>query len=495
MLEEEKTTYHSLFKSNLVLGGAQLIQMLITILRSKFIAVFFGSTGMGINAILQSTITTISNLSSFGIFQSAVRDISKAHESSDWEELSRKKKVFEKLVILIGAVGSSICLFFAPFFSKFIFGDNQQTWLFIILSPSIFFMALANGKAVVFQGTRNLNHLVKASLSGAFFSLIICIPLYYFYGKNGIALSIVFGYFLLYLARLYYSRKIRFVEIKSIVFKDFIEQSKPIIKLGTLLMLSSTLVTFFSYLTIILIGKIGTIEDVGFFQGASSLSTQSIIIVISILASDFFPRLSAISHNNEKSNQIVNQQIELVTLVIGPIMMLIIGYTPLIVSLILSDDFLPIVPMLRFMAASLLFKGVWLTMSYVILANGDRKGYFIFDVLVANGFSFLLNVLFYIFWGLNGLGISFFIGSLLVSFALYLKVRFSYRIKLTRAYFNLLLTFKIICLITFVFVLFMNTRWFNFFMPVILFITFAYSYIALNKKIGLTSKIRSIIFK
>ena len=59
-------------KSNMILGGAQIVQMLVTILRAKIIAIVLGSVGMGINAILQSMLLTINNI--FCILTKSVDD-------------------------------------------------------------------------------------------------------------------------------------------------------------------------------------------------------------------------------------------------------------------------------------------------------------------------------------------------------------------------------------------------------------------------------------
>lgn len=438
-MSKSKSNYQSLVKSTAVFGGAQLIQMLVTILRAKCIALFFGSAGMGINAMLQSSITSISNFSSFGIFQSAVRDISKAYENGDEKKLSRVKTIFERLVWFTGILGTLICIASAPFLSKFAFGSTEYTGSFILLSLSILLMALANGKTVILQATRNLSYLAKSSVFGAFFSLALGIPLYYYLKINGIALALVIGYLISYLVRVYYTRKITFCQIDKIELKEVRIEGSQMIKLGSVLMFGTFLITLFTYLTNIFIGRWGSIEHVGLFQGASSLTTQSIFVVISVLASDFFPRLSAVCTDAKKANEIINQQLELVILIIGPIVIFIISFTPAIVSLLLSKEFLIIVPLLRWMALSLLFRGIWFVMSYVILAQGDLKSYLTYDALIGNGLNFVLNIVAYAFWGLNGLGVSFLLGSIVVSTMLCLIVFKKYTFKLSYSFYRLFL--------------------------------------------------------
>jgi O-antigen/teichoic acid export membrane protein len=130
----------------------------------------------------------------------------------------------------------------------------------------------------------------------------------------------------------------------------------------------------------------------------------------------------------------VNLQLEIITLVIAPIVVLLMLLTPLIVRLLLSSEFVLIVPMVQWMSFSLLFRGIWQTMSYIILAKGDKTAYFIYDALVGNGLNFGLNLLAYTFGGLTGLSISFVAGSVLVSIILFTVIRKRYQLKITTGY-------------------------------------------------------------
>ena len=293
-------------KSTAVFGGAQVVQMLIVILRAKFIAVFLGSEGMGINAIFQSTIAVIASFSCFGIFQSAVRDISQAHEKGDVTQLSFISAIFSKLVWTAGVIGLFICVLGAYWLSELSFNNEDFTLYFVLLSVSLLFTALSNGKMVLLQGPRNLNYLAKASIIGAVVSLAVGIPMFYFLGTLGIVLSIISSSLALYLSQLYYSRKINLVKIDNLKLSQIIEHGSPIVKLGIVLMISTVMITLFTYFTNIYISRFGKIEDVGLFQGVSSITNQSIAIVIAVLASDFFPRLSAIYQDRIKVKTMVN---------------------------------------------------------------------------------------------------------------------------------------------------------------------------------------------
>ena len=95
--------------------------------------------------------------------------------------------------------------------------------------------------------------------------------------------------------------------------------------------------------------------------------------------------------------------------------MLLIVFAPWIIRLLLSEEFLSIHRLVQLIAYSFVFRVMWLTLSYIALAKGDKKVYLVYDALIGNGGYMLLNIAFYYFWGLQGLGISCVIGTIAVS--------------------------------------------------------------------------------
>lgn len=487
----ESSSYKSIVKSTAVFGGSQVVQMLITILRSKLIAVFLGSHGMGINAIFQSTIAVISSFSSLGIFQSAVRDISQAHQSGDNRKLSKIIVVFKRVVWFTACLGMCVCLFGSFWLSKIAFESDAYTIHFALLSLALVFTALSNGEVAFLQGTRNLTYLAKASMFGAAISLLAVIPLYYFLGAKGIVFAIIAGSLSLFLTQYYFTRKIKLEKTGNLSIAQTITEGKPMVKLGSVLMFSTVMMTMFTYLTNIYIGRYGQVQDVGLFQGVSSITLQSIAVVIAVLASDFFPRLAAVHEDHDKVKLMVNQQSELISLIIAPIMVMLIVFAPVIIAILLSAEFSIVTPMLRWMSLSLLVRGIWLTMSYIILAKGDTRAYFVYDALIGNGLLFIFNILAYTFWGLQGIGISFFVGSVMVALVLYLVVRVKYRFSFNQEFAK---TFGILTAVVFssFIVIILFNGWLQYLLSASLMIlTFTYSYQTLNRRIGIMQIIKA----
>lgn len=88
-MTEEQASYRQIIKATSLFGGVQAVQIIIQVIRPKFIAVLLGTSGIGIIGLLTSTIGLISSMTNFGLGISAVKTIAAAYETKDENVLLR----------------------------------------------------------------------------------------------------------------------------------------------------------------------------------------------------------------------------------------------------------------------------------------------------------------------------------------------------------------------------------------------------------------------
>lgn len=407
--------YRKIAKNTVILGSAQIVQMLVTLVRAKVIAVLLGPFGAGVNSLILSALSVMQQVSSAGIYQSGVREMSViAGTVAPEQGLAKFRKLFLRLSFLCGMAGVVVMALLSPLFSYLLFDNYQYTIWLAIVSFALFFMALQNGYGVMMQATCNLGLLARATIVGAIGGLLAAIGLFYFWGLYGIVPAIVAGYVAFALAYRHFEHKIVFPKVETYAKEEFFNQSKPILKLGIVLMLSAIAGTLFAFALNLVINRLGSTEEVGLYQSAASIVTQGMSITNVVLASDFFSRLSAVHTDTFRMQNLIRQQVDILLYTIAPISVLLIVFAPFIVWLLLSPQFILVTGLLQIMSMALVFKVMWITMSYIILAKGDKKSYFLFDALLGNGINFLLSVAGFYFFGLDGLAWSYLAGSLLM---------------------------------------------------------------------------------
>lgn len=360
---------------------------------------------MGIIALLNSTLGVLSSISGLGIETSAVKNISENYKNEDLKTVSKTIQTVKKIVFFTGILGMVLTFVFSKALSIITFGNPDQTFSFAILSVTVLFKLLSSGQLAVLQGLRSFRFLAKANLYGNLFGLLFSIPLYYFLKIDAILPTIIITSFSSLIFSFYYSNKIK-IEKEKIPNSALLLEGKLIVKLGFMLTISSVLTLLSTYLVQIYVGKTGGFEQVGFYNAGFTLLNSYVGIIFTVMSTDYFPKLSAINSDNEKIRESVEQQAYVSVLIIMPIIVLFLAFSPLIVKIIYTSKFYEIIPMVSIGIIGMLFRAVSWSMGFILIAKGDSKMF----VKTAIGFNVLflmLNILGYYFYSLEGLGISF----------------------------------------------------------------------------------------
>lgn len=149
MANSEDNSYNSIAKANTLFGGVQIYQILIQILKSKFVALFIGTTGVGIMGLLTTATLLIKNITSMGLSTSAVRDVSEANGAGDDNRVALVVTVLRRLVVYTGLLGTIAVIVLSPVLSFTSFGNYDYTIPFILLSVTLLFDQLSAGRLVI----------------------------------------------------------------------------------------------------------------------------------------------------------------------------------------------------------------------------------------------------------------------------------------------------------------------------------------------------------
>jgi O-antigen/teichoic acid export membrane protein len=430
-MDKEKSSYRQIVKATSIFGGVQVFQILMTIIRSKFIAILLGPAGMGIANLLTSTTSLVSGLTNFGIGTSAVRDVAAANANGNKIKVSIVITVLKRLVWITGILGALVTLVFAPWLSRVTFGNSDFSPAFIWISITLLFNQLSSGQLVVLQGMQQLRLLAKSSVIGSFLGLLINIPLYFIYGIKGIVPAIITTSVLALLVSWYFSRKIVGEKIRVTPLRTLAE-GKNMLQMGFVIALNGAVLLGVSYLVRIYISKTGGINDVGLYSAGFAIINSYVGMFFNAMATDFYPRLSAIADNNEECKRTINQQADIAILLIVPILMVFIVFIKWVIVILYSNKFLLIEDMLLWAVLGVLFKAASWPVGFIFVPKGDSR-IFIMNELFANSYMLLFNILGYRNFGLEGLGISFFIGYVFyfIQVAIITKIRYKFNFDLS----------------------------------------------------------------
>lgn len=415
-------------KATSLFGGVQVFNILIGIIRVKFVAVLLGASGVGIIGLLNSPLQLISSVTGLGISFSAVRDVSEASGSNDQSRIARTIISLRRWSLFTGLLGVMVTVGFAPMLSQWSFGSKDYTWAFVWLSITLLLQAISKGQSALLQGTRRLKNMAKAGVIGSGLGLVTSIPLYYLFRIKGIVPALILTAISSLLLSWYFSRKV-VVEKVALTTRETFISGINMARLGVSMTVAGFIASLSAYILNAFISSRGGVEQVGFYNAGWGVVGQYTAIIFAAMATDYFPRLSAVQNSNDEIKKLVNQQVDSALLIVSPLLILLIVMMPIVVRILYTPAFLPVVMFTTLTVLGIPFKTVSWAMGYVYLAKGDGKLFLIMEV-ISGVIILTLNLALYFLYGLNGLGVSFILTYFLGVLFSYHVLKYKYEFKL-----------------------------------------------------------------
>ncbi len=402
-----KSSYRSILGATSLFGGVQVFKILIKIVQSKFVAVLLGTSGIGIVGLYSSGLGLVQGLTEMGVTRSAVKNVAAqlSKDGSVNDGVVQQVITVRWLVWATGGLGMVVVLLAAPWLSKWSFGDESYTWAFQILSVTLLINQVSAGQKVIFQGMRKLGFLAQASIYGSLLALLITVPLYYLYGKDGIVPVILLTASIQLLLSYYFSRKIQLPAIQF-DWTKLRGDTTNILSLGLAMMAGTTLLLINIYAIRVFVSRTGSISEVGLYTAGTAMISTYVEMIFSAMGTDYFPRLSRDFCNVSQRDELINQQAEIAFLLLGPILTAFILFSEPVITLLYSSRFLPIVGMICVAAVGVLFKAACWPVGFLPLAAGDSRT-FLWVQISANVLFLLMHLLGYYLYGLTGLGLGY----------------------------------------------------------------------------------------
>lgn len=401
--QSDRDRYRNSFAATILFSGVQIYQIIIRIIKSKFVALFIGPTGMGIQSLLHSTTDTISAATNFGLSTSSVKTIASANRDGNKEIIAKNVYALRRLIWMTGCLGLVICAAFSPIWSRTSFGDGSYVWSFIAVSAIILLDQLNKGELALLQGMQQKKQLARANIIGQTLNAILTIPLYYFFGIKAIVAALILGSLISFVISRTFSRKVEVTKVKM-TWKETFCFGREMIKLGFFLSLQYLMSTLSLWIVRNYVSLHGGVDEVGLYSAGTAIVTTYIGLVFAAIATDYFPRLAA-TKNNEEMNVAVSTQAELTIVMLTPLIVAFIVFCKPAIILLYSNKFLPVEYMMYWSIGAVLLKAMGWALSYTLLAKA-KPLYFFLNELFSIIWGLPIKLLCYKYWGLTGFGMA-----------------------------------------------------------------------------------------
>lgn len=444
--DNRESSYNHVLKYAGLFGGVQGLNILMGLVRNKFIAILLGPSGMGLASIFNTTVNFISQSTNLGISFSAVKHLSEIYDSGNEAMITHFIKLIRAWSIVTALLGMVVCICLGPLLSNVIFSWGDHTWHFILLAPAIALTALTGGETAILKATRQLRSLASVQVYNVFAALLVSVPLYYFFGQSGIVPVIVMMALVTMLFTIAFSYRRYPLQLCGSI--KILGRGTRMIKLGLAFVAAGILGSGVEMIVRSYLNYYGDLDIVGFYNAGYMLTVTYAGMVFSAMETDFFPRLAAVNTDTASSNLTINRQIEVSLLMVSPMLVALTVFLPILIPLLFSGKFLPIVSMAQITMFSMFFKAISLPISYLSLAKSDSLAYLLMEG-ISDVVMVAMIILGYRMWGLWGSGLGISVAYLIDMLVVYIFVHVRYGYRLSSTVFRYILLFFPIGLLTY----------------------------------------------
>lgn len=157
---KDQNSYGQIVKSSSIMGGAAGINMLLSMLRVKFAAIFIGAAGVGLLASFTALQNMIGILAGLGLQSSAVREIAGAYSRDDYEAVGRIILTLRRMCWLTGFMGMLSMMLLSSWLSQLVFSKQDYSLDIAVLGVAILLANISGGQKALIKTQTPFSALV-----------------------------------------------------------------------------------------------------------------------------------------------------------------------------------------------------------------------------------------------------------------------------------------------------------------------------------------------
>ena len=361
------TSHREVFRSSAIIGGSSAINVIVSIVKVKVLAVLLGPAGIGLMGLYLNIMGVAATLAGCGILSSGVGQV--ASSADDAQTLSSVRRALWRGNLVLGVSGMAALWLLREPVAQWVFGGSVHTAEVGWLGVGVLLTLIAGSQTALLQGLRRINDLARVSILSALVAAAAGILAVYFLGEDGVLWFVLTAPAVNFLVASYYAARLP----RPLTTSDhgaIRQQWTAMLKLGIPLM-SVGLVTLVTQLLVrsIVLRDLG-LEASGYFQAAWIISMTYVAFLLNAMVMDYYPRLTMAIGDRKDAGRMVNEQIEMALLLGGPVLIAMITLAPWVIELLYARSFGPAADLLRWQVLGDILKLASVPMVFIFLATG-----------------------------------------------------------------------------------------------------------------------------
>lgn len=375
----ESSSYRQILRSSSIIGGASVINILISLFRTKLAALLLGPAGVGLIGLFQNLISTASAVSALGFGTVGTRQIAEA-AGQEVEVAAARRALFWGTLIL-ATLGAGLFWLLRGSLAQYVLGDSGRAddvgWLALGVALTV----AAGSQSALLIGLRRIGDIARVSVSAALLSTFLGIGALWLWGAQGLLVFVLAAPFAAFVMSYLFVTRLPRVQTSRTPLPQLVGQWRALVRLGAAFMVAGVMVTVGQLAVRAMVQReLGT-EALGQFQAAWAISMTYIGFVLAAMGTDYYPRLTAAIHDHNAVNRMVNEQTEVALLLAGPVFLAMLALAPWVIELLYSNKFAEAAVVLRWQVLGDVLKLASWPMGFIILAAGDGRTFMVTESL------------------------------------------------------------------------------------------------------------------
>jgi len=399
-------SYRQILRSSFIIGGASVINIVLSLVRMKVAAVLLGPAGIGLIGLFTSLATTAAGVAGLGVGSVGTRQIAQATASGDSGGVSSARRALFWGTMVLAALGGATFWAMRSVLADRVLQDAAAASDIGCLAIAVALIVAAASQGALLNGMRRIGDLARVSIGSAALSTAIGSYALWIWGSAGIVAFVVAGPLASFVFGHWYVSRLPRPEGRP-AFRAMTREWGTMARLGFAFMVAGLASTVGQLVVRVLVQRELGVDAMGHFQAAWAISMTYIGFVLGAMGTDYYPRLVAVVGDAAAVNRLVNEQMEVALLLASPVLLAMLGLAPWVIQALYSSLFYDAVDILRWQVLGDVLKIASWPLGYILVASGAGKTFMAVEWLAMGAFVALTFALLPAV-GLLATGISFF---------------------------------------------------------------------------------------
>lgn len=375
-MNDQAASYRRILKSSSIIGGASVANILISLGRTKVLAVLLGPAGIGLVSLYRALLTTGTTMATFGLDIVGTRQIAEADAERNDRALAVARRAIFFSTVALACLGGLVMWIFRAFIARRVLGSVADAHVVGWLALGVALSVGAASMAALIQGMRHIGDIARVTIYGAIANTVFGILLVWRWGAPAIVFYVLVNPIANFLFGWWYVARLPKPSAHVIPLGEMTAQWKMLFVVG-LPFMGGALATALIQLWIrVDVARVLGAHALGQFQASWTITTQYITLVLGAMAADYYPRLTGVIKDSAAATRLVNEQTEIALLLSAPIFLAMMGLAPWVLRILYTAQFAPAVVVLRWQVLSDVLKVASWPLGFILLAAGDGKAFF-----------------------------------------------------------------------------------------------------------------------